>query len=275
MGRCHRFLLLGSAGLALSACGAAASVVPTPEAVIPGTAAIAADAAGDDRSIEDLLADTPVTKARPRQPDLARADLVAILEHARRAHPRGRIRAAHLQEAFHSSKLLVRVVFEPHETGERVRRYHTVFLEPVSRAAEARTEQSPSEEPPNRWRLRDANSPVLVNLEICPPWRSFAAGLPPLADEITDLWFEPRLPEAVVLELVDSVRELVPPGERIWRFEEDSPELRDLDEWMSKTRARGAEVYEVETVRGCGGSIFRVEHLDGRWTAEHAGDWIS
>ena len=39
-------------------------------------------------------------------------------------------------------------------------------------------------------------------------------------------------------------------------------------------RARGVEVYELRTIDGCSGHLFKVEHEGERWTAENIEQWI-
>ena len=163
----------------------------------------------EDRPIEGLLVDVSVSKASgPAGADAPRSG-GSPPGRRREANPDERIANVHLMNVFHSSDLLVRVAFEPYETGPDPP-YHTAFL----LAAE-----QPGDPDPGFRR-----SPAAGATRI--PTRGESGALPALA---VLHWWRARSPPRpytcgssrssqraeLAGPVVDCVRDQIPDGERI------------------------------------------------------------
>ena len=266
----HAFVLIFA--LLLAACGPAswASTPPTGQPVVDDDAGIARGPA----SLEDVLRTAEVTEEEACLPDLSEDELAAIVRMAQQANPGASIRRVLHRYAFHSPDRRVRVSYAPHQLEGRTRHYYSITL-----AYEPKDEKGQCRAAADRWRYRGKTPSLTRNREVCPPWRSFVGGLPPLDSELMDLWdtdfLFAEIDEADVLGLLDAVRPLIPARERLFTITPLEDRIREVYEEHGDHFTPGADYYEVDSVEGCGGACFRVEHDRGRWTAKLWGEWIS
>jgi len=264
---CHLFLVALFLAPLLGACGAAGPTAGDLEA--PRAPQVDAET----RSIEELLVDVPVTKVLPCLPDLDREDRTMLLLRAKEANPKERIRSVLLLEAEGFGEMEARVVYAPHEVKERTLRYHSAFFVRVRQGEEG----VPTTEGTTRWVPSEEALSLEQNLEVCPPWRSYESGAPPLEAERVHFWSVQDLQEDVLIAIADALRSQIPAGEHVaWIDDAEKSPFPGPEGDGGRPKTPGAVRYDVlmDQGLGAGGSVFTVENRDEYWTNEFTGEWI-